>query len=109
VVEVLETVPDPRDPRGVRYPLTGFLAIMILDAADLDRRLGDYFAAIASGLVLGQLAVAAKTNEIPTVRKLLRAFTRRGLLVTIDAMHTQVSTAKLIGGQLKCITMPGPK
>ncbi|MGH3327676.1 MAG: transposase family protein [Streptomycetales bacterium] len=26
---VLATVPDPRDPRGVRYPLAGMLAIAI--------------------------------------------------------------------------------
>jgi predicted transposase YbfD/YdcC len=185
LLEVLKTVPDPRDPRGTRYPLVGLLAIMILataagmrsvagfaswvrtappevlaelgirvrrpsektlrtliarlDAADLDRRLGDYFAAVAavadSGglmavaldgktvrgarlgggraphlvsifahharLVLGQLAVAAKSNEIPTVRKLLKGMNRTGLIATIDAMHTQVATAKLICGQLK--------
>jgi predicted transposase YbfD/YdcC len=186
LLQMLGTVPDPRDPRGVRYPLTALLAIMILataagmrsvagiaswtrtaptevlaqlgirvrrpsektlrtimarlDAADLDQRLGDYFAGIAATvdtttelmavaldgktvrgarlgggraphlvsmfahhtrLVLGQLAVASKTNEIPTVRKLLQLFSRTTLLVTIDAMHTQTATAKLICGKLK--------
>jgi predicted transposase YbfD/YdcC len=52
-------------------------------------------------LVLGQLAVAAKSNEIPAMRKLLRACGMTGLLVTLDAMHTQVATAKLICGTLK--------
>jgi hypothetical protein len=41
------------------------------------------------GAVLGQVAVAAKSNEIPAVRNLLAAFTDlAGAVVTIDAMHT---------------------
>jgi predicted transposase YbfD/YdcC len=182
-LKVLASVPDPRDPRGRRYPLAGLLAIAILataagmrgyagfatwaatvspqvlarlgirfrrpsektfrsvlsrlDPVDLDRRLGAYFTALAAAeagllavavdgktlcgarrmgavaahlvsvfahrarLVLGQLAVAEKSNEIPCVRKLLRAFRRVRLLVTIDAMHTQTATAKLICGTLK--------
>ena len=52
-------------------------------------------------LVLGQLAVAEKSNEIPCVRKLLRSLRRMGLLVTVDAMHTQRATATLICGTLK--------
>jgi hypothetical protein len=52
-------------------------------------------------LVLGQLAIAEKSNEIPCVRELLRTFSKARLLVTIDAMHTQTATAKLICGTLK--------
>jgi predicted transposase YbfD/YdcC len=47
-------------------------------------------------VVLAQLAVAAKTNEIPTVRTLLAALDLRGAVLTIDAMHTQDDTATLI-------------
>ena len=48
-------------------------------------------------LVLGQFAVAEKSNEIPCVRKLLKLLPRRvRWLVTVDAMHTQVATANLI-------------
>lgn len=188
LLEVLATVPDPRDRRGRRYPLAALLAIAILavaagmrgyagfatfaatapqevlaslgvrfrrpsektfravfarlDAADLDRRLGRYFTDLAAArvaedgvlavavdgktlrgarragataghlvavfahaarLVLGQLAVADKTNEIPVARRLLRLFTqvKPRLLVTVDAMHTQVATAKLICGRLR--------
>ena len=188
LLEMLREVPDPRDPRGIRYPLATLLAIAILataagmrsfagfatwtrmapvevlselgtrfrrpsektfrsvltrlDAADLDRRLGEYFMTVAvaavdieagellaialdgktvrgaragggraphlvsvyahhARIVLGQIAVAMKTNEIPTVRTLLRLLKRTRLLVTVDAMHTQVATAKLICGQLK--------
>jgi predicted transposase YbfD/YdcC len=112
-----------------------------LDAADLDRRLGAYFTALATAeiaatggplpvaldgktlrgarragavtvhlvsvfahrarLVLGQLAVPGKSNEIPCVRRLLRMLHRARLLVTVDAMHTQTATAKLICATLK--------
>lgn len=118
-----------------------------LDAADLDRRLGAYFTALAASqateateaaatggllavaldgktlrgarraggraahlvsvfahqarLVLGQLAVGDKSNEIPCVRAVLRLFRGVRLLVTVDAMHTQTSTARLICATLK--------
>jgi predicted transposase YbfD/YdcC len=49
------------------------------------------------GTVLGQVAVAAKSNEIPAVRQLLKAFADlAGAVVTMDAMHTQTDTAELI-------------
>ena len=186
-LDVLASVPDPRDTRGRRYPLPGLLAIAILataagmrgyagfatwaasapaevlarlgirfrrpsektfrsvlsrlDPADLDRRFGAYFTTVAAAetvatggllavavdgktlraarrmgapathlvavfahrvrLVLGQLAVAEKSNEIPCVRALLRTFRKTRLLVTVDAMHTQTATAKLICATLK--------
>ena len=52
--------------------------------------------------VLGQVAVAEKSNEIPAVRELLRGRDLTGWLVTLDALHTQRETADLIlaqGGQ----------
>ncbi len=49
-----------------------------------------------SGAVLGQLAVAAKSNEIPAARTLLASFDLAGAVVTLDAMHTQIDTAQLI-------------
>jgi predicted transposase YbfD/YdcC len=56
-------------------------------------------AALAHGIgaVLGQVAVAAKSNEIPAVRDLLKAFTSlAGAVITIDALHTQHDTAQAI-------------
>jgi predicted transposase YbfD/YdcC len=56
-------------------------------------------AALAHGIgaVLGQVAVDAKSNEIPAVRELLKAFADlAGAVVTIDALHTQHDTAQLI-------------
>ncbi|MGF1645948.1 MAG: ISAs1 family transposase [Kineosporiaceae bacterium] len=49
-----------------------------------------------AGVVLGQLSVAAKTNEIPTVRTLLGILDIAGAVLTIDAMHTKDDTASLI-------------
>ena len=56
-------------------------------------------AALAHGIgaVLGQVAVDEKSNEIPAVRELLKAFTDlAGAVFTIDAMHTQHDTAQAI-------------
>jgi predicted transposase YbfD/YdcC len=59
-------------------------------------------AALAHGIgaVLGQVAVEEKSNEIPAVRDLLKAFADlAGAVITIDAMHTQHDTAKAIIGR----------
>lgn len=177
---VLSKIPDPRDPRGVRYPLVGMLAVAVcavlagarsfaaigefaldlgvdqldrlglerapvestlrklfarLDAAALDAALAVFawcrvrqiegrrviaidgktvrgarsastsaphlVAALdhATGVVLGQHAVSAKSNEIPAVRDLLAEFGRAdlsGCVITVDAMHTQADTANTI-------------
>jgi len=50
----------------------------------------------ATGTVVGQLATAAKSNEIPAVRTLLAGFDLAGVVVTVDAMHTQADTATVI-------------
>lgn len=49
-----------------------------------------------SGVVVGQLAVTAKSNEIPAVQGLLKLFDLNEVVVTVDAMHTQTSTATQI-------------
>ncbi|MHB8274167.1 MAG: ISAs1 family transposase [Dermatophilaceae bacterium] len=49
-----------------------------------------------TGTVLGQLAVEAKSNEIPCVRDLLACFDLTDAVVTVDAMHTQTDTAAAI-------------
>ena len=45
-------------------------------------------------LVLGQLAVDAKSNEITALPKLLEMPTLRGKVVTADAMHCQRQVAQ---------------
>jgi predicted transposase YbfD/YdcC len=177
LLTVLGHVPDPRNPRGVRYPLSGMLAIAVcavlagarsfaaigewaldlnaehlnrlglerapvestlrklfarLDTAALDHQLAvlawtrtghiqgrrviaidgktvrgartptasapHLIAALdhATGVVLGQNAVAAKSNEIPALRDLLTGLDLQGCVITVDAMHTQTDTAKAI-------------
>ena len=52
------------------------------------------------GMVLGQVAVEERSNEIPAVRDLLKAFADlAGAVITIDAMHTQHDTAQAIIGR----------
>jgi len=47
--------------------------------------------------VVGQRGVIAiDCNEIPAVRTLLAEFDLKGVVVTVDAMHTQTDTAQLI-------------
>jgi predicted transposase YbfD/YdcC len=177
-------VPDPRDPRGVRYPLAGLLAVAVsaaLAGAKSFTAIGEWAAALAAdslaclgletaptesnlrklfaridtaaldlqlavfawtrtrdiqgrrviaidgktvrgartrtntgtttaphlvsaldhtaGVVLGQIAVTDKSNEIPAVRGLLAGFGRtevHGCVITVDAMHTQTDTAQAI-------------
>src|SRR5450755_1192507 len=159
LLSVLESVPDPRDRRGVRYPLAGVLAVAVtaviagcrsfaaigqwaaqaaaehlaefgltrtsapdestlrklfarIDADALDGAVGRWMwtrtrpdgkaphliAAFdhAAGAVLGQVAVDAKSNEIPAARTLLAGLELTGVTVTMDAMHTQTDTATLI-------------
>ncbi|MBW3085493.1 ISAs1 family transposase ISBli27 [Austwickia sp. TVS 96-490-7B] len=53
----------------------------------------------STGVVLGQRAVDAKSNEIPAVRDLIGGFDPadvRGGVITVDAIHTQDDTAKAI-------------
>ena len=49
-------------------------------------------------LVLGELAVDAKSNEITAIPELLEMFCQKGMVITIDAMGTQTNIAKKIIG-----------
>jgi len=55
--------------------------------------------AAANRLVLAQVKVDAKSNEITAIPELLRALSIEGCIVTIDAMGTQRDIAKQIIGQ----------
>jgi predicted transposase YbfD/YdcC len=71
-------------------------------AKNKDGKAPHLVAALAHGIgaVLGQVAVEAKSNEIPAVRDLLKAFASlASAVITIDAMHTQHDTAQVILGQ----------
>ena len=49
-----------------------------------------------SRLVLGQVAVAAKSNESTALPALLGMLSLKGRMVTADAMHTQKATARAV-------------
>ncbi|ETT28847.1 transposase IS4 family protein [Rhodococcus rhodochrous ATCC 21198] len=53
------------------------------------------------GVVLGQCRTADRSNEIPTVRRLLRGLDLVGAVVTVDAMHTQKTTARCLREQCR--------
>ena len=48
------------------------------------------------GVVIRQLRVSDKTNEIPCVKPLLQDLPIEGAMVTADALHTQQTTARFI-------------
>lgn len=48
------------------------------------------------GAVIAQKQVDSKTNEITTVRPLLDHLTLEGKVVSLDALHTQLNTAKYL-------------
>jgi predicted transposase YbfD/YdcC len=67
-----------------------------------DRRLGQDAIhmvsawASASGLVIGQIRVDDKSNEIPAVPELLEMLKIEGCIVTLDALHCQTQTVAKI-------------
>lgn len=49
-----------------------------------------------TGLVLGQMKVDSKSNEIPAVPELLEMLEIEGCIVTLDALHCQTQTVETI-------------
>ena len=49
-----------------------------------------------TGLILGQVEVDSKSNEIPAVRELSNGLDLAGRIVTVDAMHAQHDTARCL-------------
>ncbi len=76
---------DGKTVRGARDRKTDGRAPHLVAAFDHD-----------AGVVLGQVAVDAKSNEIPAARTLLAQFNLHGVTVTLDALHTQTATAAQI-------------
>lgn len=52
--------------------------------------------ASGTGLVLGQMKVDSKSNEIPAVPELLEMLEIEGCIVTLDALHCQTQTVETI-------------
>ena len=47
-------------------------------------------------VVIGQMAIAEKTNEIPKLKELLKPLPLKGAIVTADALHTQKESARFL-------------
>jgi len=62
--------------------------------------------ASGSGLVLGQLKVDDKSNEIPAVPELLELLEIEGCIVTLDALHCQTKTVETILGKKADYVLP---
>lgn len=100
--QVLACVPAPTAVAGVR-PLEG----IALDGKTLrgSRKRGAIETHLLSavsqrlGVVLGQVAVADETNEIPTAPELLAHLARTGRVVTVDALLTQTEVAEAVLAQ----------
>lgn len=75
----------------------------IRGARTADRVAPHVVSAVTHGdaIVLGQRRTADKSNEIPTVRTLLRGLDIAGAVVTVDAMHTQKATARCLREQCR--------
>ena len=52
-----------------------------------------------TGLVLGQVEVDSRSNEIPAVRELSRNLDLAGRIVTVDALHAQHETMRCLRGR----------
>ncbi len=52
-----------------------------------------------TGVVLGQVEVASRSNEIPAVRELSTHLDLAGRIVTLDAMHARHETARCLLGR----------
>ena len=78
---------DGKDIRGASKQTTDGRR-MLVAAVDHD-----------SGVVLGQVEVDSKSNEIPAVRQLAAKLNLEGKVVTFDSLHAQQETARCLTGE----------
>jgi predicted transposase YbfD/YdcC len=85
---------------GVTQPLLAFAGKTSRRSHDRSKGLGALHSvsvwAVESGLTLGQVACAEKSNEITAIPELLKLVHIEGAIITIDAMGTQTAIAKQI-------------
>lgn len=88
-----------------KFPLAGkALAVdgkTLRRAHDVGQRPPHLLSAILhqEAVVVGQLAVEEKTNEIPKLKELLQPLPLDGAVVTADALHTQKDTARFLAAE----------
>jgi predicted transposase YbfD/YdcC len=102
------TAPDRQQQEGeeddTAGPPRGVLAVdgkRICGAKDADGNAPHLLAAATheQGLVLAQIDVHHKTNEIPMFSRLLDTINIRGMLITADCLHTQRKHARYLHGR----------
>lgn len=107
LLSVLATVPDPRDKRGVRYPLAGVLALAVtatLAGARPFAAIGQWAAAAtAQHLAASGLAGATAPDE-STLRKL---FARVDADALDHALGMWMWTRTFVDGQRRVIALDG--
>ena len=81
---------EAREPKGLRVAIDGKVLKGSFDHF-LDQKAAQMLSALATQeqLVLGQLAVSAKSNEIPAAQQLIQELGLTGCLFTLDALHCQ--------------------
>jgi predicted transposase YbfD/YdcC len=75
---------DGKDINGAKHGSIG-KRTMVLSAIDQKHK-----------VVMGQVTISDKSNEIPAIKPLLKSIAPQGAIITADAIHTQVNTAKFI-------------
>lgn len=98
LLDALERVPDPRDPRGKRYPPPSVLALAItatIAGARSFAAIGQW-AADAPGQRLGAFGILGQAPEASTLRKL---FTRLDADALVQALGVWMWTrTQVVGG-----------
>lgn len=83
-------LPEEKEPKGLRLAIDGKVLKGSFDHF-LDQKAVQMLSALATQeqLVLGQLTVSAKSNEIPAAQQLIQELGLTGCLFTLDALHCQ--------------------
>jgi len=87
----------PKDRSGITVSVDGKTVCSTETMEEYDLPMHIISAQIAElGITIGQLAVEGKTNEIPTVRALLKTLDVQGCLIVADALNCQKKTAETV-------------
>ena len=109
-LDVLASVPDPRDTRGRRYPLAGLLAIAILATAAGMRGYAGFatWAASAAAEVLARLGIRFRRPSEKTFRSVLSRLDPADLDRRCGAYFTTVAAAETVAtGGLLAVAVDG--
>ena len=99
-LDVLASVPDPRDRRGLRYPLAGLLAVAILATAAGMRGYAGFatWAATAPTEVLARLGIRSRRPSEKTFRSVLSRLDPTDLDRRLGGYFTGLAAAQAAAG-----------